>query len=176
VPRSPAAELLPLAKLLAEDPRYKLEAYQFVGAGLEYAQQVLGLGQPGPPPRGTSNTARSGSNTPRSKSKTTRRGSNTPRQGGDTERSVRHVSGQELCGALKELAHRQYGLMAKLVLASWGVRSTSDFGVIVFNLIRIGKMSKSDRDCHEDFENVFDFEQALVQEFAITKEEQPCRP
>ena len=148
MPRSPAAELVPLAKLLAEDQRYKLEAYQFVGAGLEYAQDVLGLGKPGPKRR----------------------------RGDDKVRPVRHVSGQELCRALKELAHHQYGLMAKLVLASWGIHTTSDFGAIVFNLIRIGKMTKSDSDRHEDFENVYDFEQALVRDYAITKEEEPCRP
>jgi uncharacterized repeat protein (TIGR04138 family) len=56
------------------------------------------------------------------------------------------------------------------VLDSWGVRSTNDFGEIVYNLIKIGKMSKSDNDRREDFDNVYDFEQALVKEFAITKE------
>ena len=148
MPRSPAAQLIPLAKLLAEDRRYKFEAYQFVGAGLEYAQDVLRLGKPGP----------------------------AKRRRGEASREVRHVSGPELCWALKELAHQQYGLMAKLVLANWGVHSTSDFGAIVFNLIRIGKMSKSDRDRREDFDNVFDFEQALVRDYTITKESEPCRP
>jgi uncharacterized repeat protein (TIGR04138 family) len=149
VPRSPAAQLIPLAKLLAEDRRYKFEAYQFVGAGLEYAQDVLGLGKPSAKRR--------------------------PRRG-QAEREVRHVSGPELCWALKELAHQQYGLMARLVLASWGIRSTSDFGAIVFNLIRIGKMSQSDRDRREDFDNVYDFEQVLVRDYTISKEAQTCRP
>lgn len=149
MPRSPAAELVPLAKLLAEDPRYKVEAYHFVGAGLEYAQDVLGLGKPAPKRR---------------------------RGAGESGKSVRHISGQALCWALKDLAQQQYGLMARLVLANWGVHATSDFGAIVFNLIRIGKMSKSERDRSEDFENVYDFEQVLVREYAITKEEEPCRP
>jgi uncharacterized repeat protein (TIGR04138 family) len=138
---------MPLVKLLAEDRRYKLEAYQFVGAGLEYAQDVLGMG------------------------KAVKR-----RRGDSSGRAVQHVSGQELCLALKDLAMHQYGRMAKLVLASWGVHSTSDFGAIVFNLIRIGKMSQSDRDRLEDFDSVFDFEQALVREYAIRKEAEPCRP
>jgi uncharacterized repeat protein (TIGR04138 family) len=151
VPRSPAAELVPLAKLLAEDPRYKFEAYQFVGAGLEYAQDVLGLGKPGRARRGRRGESNEG-------------------------RPIRHVAGQELCWALRQLAHRQYGLMAKLVLNSWGIHETRDFGTIVYNLIRIGKMSKSDRDRREDFDDVYDFERALVREYAITKEEEPCRP
>ena len=148
--RSPAAELVTLAKLLADDSRYKIEAYQFVGAGLEYAQQVLGLGRPGPKKK--------------------------RRVKDDSVRPVRHVSGQELCWALQRLAHQQYGLMAKLVLANWGIHATSDFGEIVYNLIRIGKMSQSDDDRREDFDNVYDFDQALVREYSITKEEEACRP
>jgi uncharacterized repeat protein (TIGR04138 family) len=138
---------VPLAKLLAEDPRYKFEAYQFVGAGLEYAQDVLGMGKP-------------------------RRGR--PRRG--ESRPQRHVTGQELCWALRELAHKQYGRMAKLVLASWGIYATRDFGAIVFNLIRIGKMSVSEGDRIEDFDDVYNFEQALVSQYVITKEEEACRP
>jgi len=154
VPRSPASELVPLAKLLAENPRYKIEAYQFVGAGLEFAQEVLGLGRPGPSKKRRSKAEKQEA----------------------SARPVRHVSGQELCWALKQLAHQQYGRMAKLVLAGWGIQSTNDFGEIVYNLIRIGKMSQSDNDRREDFHNVYDFEQALVREYEITKEEEPCRP
>jgi uncharacterized repeat protein (TIGR04138 family) len=156
VPRSPAAELVPLAKLLAEDPRYKFEAYQFVGAGLEYAQDVLGLGRPSPTRK--------------------RKASSAAKRIEEEARPVRHISGQELCWALQQLAHRQYGLMAKLVLAGWGIHSTSDFGSIVYNLISIGKMSKSEHDRRADFDNVYDFEQALVREYLITKEEEACRP
>jgi len=154
---------MPLVKLLAEDRRYKLEAYQFVGAGLEYAQDVLGLGRPAPP------------SPPRKRRGDSTRAASAKRPS-EPQRPMRHVSGQELCWALKQLAHRQYGLMAKLVLASWGIKSTSDFGTIVYNLIGIGKMSKSDHDRREDFDNVYDFEQALVRDYAITKEEEPCQP
>ena len=66
--------------------------------------------------------------------------------------------------------------MAKLVLSSWGIHSTSDFGEIVYNLIRIGKMSQSENDRREDFDNIYDFEQVLVNDYAITKEEEVCRP
>ncbi len=161
MPRSPAADLLPLAKLLAEDSRYKIEAYQFVGAGLEYAQEVLGMGAPS-----AAHTA------PKRK----RQGASGKRLADDEASPVRHVTGQELCWALKDLAHRQYGRLAKLVLASWGIYSTSDFGAIVYNLIAIKKMSKSAHDRRQDFENVYDFEQALVQDYAIRHQEEPCRP
>ena len=47
--------------------------------------------------------------------------------------------------------------------------ATSDFGEIVYNLIRIGKMSKSAGDRREDFDDVYDFEQALLREYRIAK-------
>lgn len=149
MPRSPAVELPPLVRLLAEDQRYKVDAYHFVGTGLEYAQEVLGLGRSQAKPR-------------------SRRKSRNAEPSG---RAVRHISGQELCYALKQLAHEKYGYLAKLVLANWGIHSTSDFGEIVYNLIRIGKMSKSDGDRREDFDDVYDFHQALMEEYRITREE-----
>jgi uncharacterized repeat protein (TIGR04138 family) len=141
VPRSIAKETPPLLKLLREDRRYKLDAYQFVRMGLTYAQDVLELGDS---PAGAAED--------------------------DSGRVPRHISGRDLCLALKQLAHEQYGRMAKLVLASWGIRSTGDFGEIVYNLIRIGEMSKSDADRRTDFDDVYSFDEALVEEFAIAKD------
>ncbi len=135
-------EVHPLIKLLCEDRRYKLDGYQFVRSGLEYAQEVLELG----------------------------RAEDTTLAEGEVRR-VRHVTGQDLSQALKQYAHNQYGFMAKLVLADWGIRTTSDFGEIVYNLIKIGEMTKSPEDRREDFDDVFEFEQALVREFEITAAE-----
>ena len=143
VARSIAKDVPPLLKLLHEDRRYKLEAYQFVRMGLTYAQDVLAMG------------AAAEKNPP-----------------DDAGRVPRHVTGRDLCLALRQLAHEQYGRMARLVLAGWGLRSTSDFGEIVYNLIKIGEMSKSPADRRADFDHIYDFEQALVEEFAITKEDQ----
>ena len=58
--------------------------------------------------------------------------------------------------------------MAQMVLNNWGIHSTGDVGEIVYNLIGIGLMKKSDSDRQEDFENVFDFEQAFCNDFKIT--------
>ena len=86
-----------------------------------------------------------------------------------SDEAERHVTGQELCRAISSLALEQYGYMAKCVLNSWGVYRTVDFGNIVFNLIEIGQMKKTDRDKLEDFENVFDFDRELVQNFSIPR-------
>jgi uncharacterized repeat protein (TIGR04138 family) len=131
-------EIHPLVKLLCEDRRYKLEAYQFVRAGLTYAQDDLGLGN-----------------------------ESSAVEERHEGRPLKHVTGQDLCHALRQFAHEQFGLLARHVLASWGIQATSDFGEIVYNLIKIGEMTKSEEDRREDFDKVFDFEQALVKDFVI---------
>jgi uncharacterized repeat protein (TIGR04138 family) len=77
----------------------------------------------------------------------------------------RHVTGQQLCEAIRRYAVEQYGMLAKSVLNDWGIRNTGDFGEIVFSLIEIGQMKKTDTDRREDFENVFDFDDGLRDEF-----------
>jgi len=156
VARVKTPEIPPLVKLLCEDRRYKLEGYQFVRMGLTFAQEVLGLGDEvvSPKPRRAAKEVRDEAS-----------------DSDEAPRRPRHVSGQDLCLALRRLASEQFGLMAKLVLASWGIRATSDFGEIVYNLIRIGEMSKSAGDRREDFDGVYDFDQAFVREYVITKEE-----
>jgi uncharacterized repeat protein (TIGR04138 family) len=79
----------------------------------------------------------------------------------------RHVTGQQLCEAMRRYAHEQYGYLAKQVLNHWGVTSTSDFGEIVFNLIEIGQMKKTTDDRREDFDDVFDFEEAFQRSYQI---------
>jgi uncharacterized repeat protein (TIGR04138 family) len=80
----------------------------------------------------------------------------------------RHISGQDLCHALRHLAHDRFGYLALPVLQSWGLRSTADFGEVVYNLIKIGEMSKSPGDSREHFDDVYDFEQTLLHDFAIS--------
>ena len=61
----------------------------------------------------------------------------------DNPQKERHITGQQLCEASRQLALEQYGMMAKVVLNSWGVHTTGDLGEIVYNLIRMEQMSKS---------------------------------
>lgn len=85
----------------------------------------------------------------------------------------RHVTGQQLCEAIRQYAIGQYGMMAKSVLNEWGVRTTGDFGEIVFNLIDIGQMKKTDSDRREDFDNVFDFGDGLRDAFQPLRSARP---
>jgi uncharacterized repeat protein (TIGR04138 family) len=79
----------------------------------------------------------------------------------------RHVTGQQLCEAMRRYAHEQYGYLAKQVLNHWGIKSTGDFGEIVFNLIEIGQMRKTPEDRREDFDDVFDFDEGFKHSFQI---------
>jgi uncharacterized repeat protein (TIGR04138 family) len=79
----------------------------------------------------------------------------------------RHVTGQQLCRGACALALAHYGLLAKVVLRQWGIRSTSDLGEIVYNLIASGDLEKTPADSRSDFDGVFDLEQALARDFRL---------
>lgn len=86
------------------------------------------------------------------------------KESGRAERS-RHVSGPELLEGFRGFALDQYGPMAKTVLNSWGIERCRDFGDIVFNLIEYKIFSKTDSDRPEDFESLYDFDEAFVKPF-----------
>ncbi|HUB66982.1 MAG TPA: Minf_1886 family protein [Candidatus Methylacidiphilales bacterium] len=77
----------------------------------------------------------------------------------------RHVSGQELLHGLRNFALKEYGPMSKAVLNEWGIKTTDDFGQIVFNLVHEGVLGKNETDSPNDFKNVFTFDEAFVKPF-----------
>jgi len=113
--------------LIRRDPRYPLEAYEFVFSALAHTQRMLG-----------------------------RRASLEP--GREDEH---HVSGPQLLDGARDLALREFGLMARVVFEFWGIHRTADFGEIVFNLIAAGLMSKTERDDRRDFHDVYDLDEVL---------------
>jgi uncharacterized repeat protein (TIGR04138 family) len=128
----------PIAELLRHDKRYHFDAYVFVFEALRFAQEKMGLGV-----------------------------ANDPEPEDPEDEPERHVTGQQLCEAMRRYGHEQYGYLAKQVLNHWGVTSTSDFGEIVFNLIEIGQMKKTTDDRREDFDEVFDFDEAFQRSYQI---------
>src|SRR5690348_12326386 len=93
----PAQEL---SDLLRQDRRYKIEAYAFVFDALGYAHKVLGMGA-------------------------VRSSEEGEKEGGEEgSAGERHLTGQQLCEAIRQYALEQYGYMAKCVLNSWGVYKT----------------------------------------------------
>ena len=78
-----------------------------------------------------------------------------------------HVTGQALCRGLCEYALDQFGRLARSVLESWGLRRAEDIGEIVFNMVEVGLLRKTDEDRREDFAGAVDFEEALDKGFQL---------
>jgi len=134
-----------LAGVLARDPRYPIQAYAFVLESLESTK-----------------------NEKKKKSQARAR----PRgKGPKAPAPSRHVTGRELCEGARRLALDHYGLMAISVLALWNIRSTSDIGEIVYNLIGSGDLEKTPTDSRSDFDNVFTFEEALRRNYVMALDE-----
>ena len=133
-----------LAAAVARDPRYTIEAYEFIFAALDLAKV-------------------------RKRKARKAKGQGRARKGRKAAAS-RHVTGQELCEAARDLALDLYGLMALPILQRWGMRSTSDIGSVVYNLIASGDLERS-RGHRADFDDVFDFETALGRDYAIPIED-----
>jgi uncharacterized repeat protein (TIGR04138 family) len=75
--------------------------------------------------------------------------------------SRRHVSGQQLCLGLRDLAIKRYGLLAHTVLSHWNVQTTDDFGLLVYGLVDRGELRTSVDDSPADFHAVFEFDEAF---------------
>ena len=77
----------------------------------------------------------------------------------------RHVTGQELCEGIRELALSRYGSMTKTVFEHWGIKNTTDFGTIVFNMVNEKILSKTEEDSIADFKDVYDFDDVFVRQY-----------
>ena len=73
----------------------------------------------------------------------------------------KHVSGSQLCNALREEAVARWGLLAQTVLNQWNIHATIDFGNMVYLLIRHSFMRKTEGDSLEDFRDVYEFPAAF---------------
>ncbi len=73
----------------------------------------------------------------------------------------RHVSGAQLCQALRDHAIGRWGPLAPTVLNHWNIGATLDFGHMVYLLVDNGFMQKTAEDNLDDFRDVFDFAPAF---------------
>ena len=73
----------------------------------------------------------------------------------------RHVSGRQLCEALRDLAVERWGMLAKTVLNRWNIRKTVDFGNMVYLLVENNFMRKTEEDSLDDFRDIYDFDDAF---------------
>jgi len=78
---------------------------------------------------------------------------------------TRHVSGEQLLGGIREFALQQFGPMALTLLEAWGIRRCEDFGEIVFNMVELKLLAKTDKDTRDDFKGAYDFDEAFRKPF-----------
>ena len=76
-----------------------------------------------------------------------------------------HVSGRELALGFRDLALQDFGPMASTLMGEWGLTSTRNIGEMVFQLIEERMFGKQEDDKLEDFEDIYDFEDAFVLPF-----------
>ena len=80
-----------------------------------------------------------------------------------TER--RHISGRELAEACRDLAIERYGVLARIVLEHWGIRSSADIGDVVFTLVDLELLMSQSTDSREEFADVYDFDRVFDSEY-----------
>jgi uncharacterized repeat protein (TIGR04138 family) len=51
------------------------------------------------------------------------------------------------------------------VFEEWNIRHCRDFGEIVFNMVEIGLLAKTEKDTRDDFQNGYDFTDAFRKPF-----------
>jgi uncharacterized repeat protein (TIGR04138 family) len=119
--------------------RFHADAADFIFEALQHTQEMLG--------------------------RSCQRGPQQDEEDAALEEEQVHITGVELLDGIRDLALERYGLMARWVFASWGIRTTEDFGRVVFDLVEQGKMRKTDQDRLSDFYAVYDFEQVLDRDY-----------
>jgi len=85
--------------------------------------------------------------------------------GRENQGKVRHVTGQELLGGLRQYALQQFGPMTPTVFEEWGIDNCKDFGEIVFNMVEIGLLARTEKDTRDDFQNGYNFTDAFRKPF-----------
>ena len=71
----------------------------------------------------------------------------------------RHITGPEFLEGVRQYAYEKFGPMARTVLNHWGIEAGEDVGRIVFLLIEVGVLSKTEEDTLEDFSGVMRFDE-----------------
>lgn len=104
----------------------------------------------------------------------------TQKAGANREKSgrIHHVTGQELLEGIRQfaLSPAGFGPMTITVLEEWGVRQCRDFGEIVFNMVDIGLLAKTEQDRREDFDEGYDFVDAFRKPFLPASRLNPSPP
>jgi len=84
-----------------------------------------------------------------------------------------HVTGKQLLEGIRRYALHEYGPLTLTLLNHWNIRTTEDVGEIVFNMVEMQILNRTETDSREDFKNGYDFNQAFRAPFEPAG---PCSP
>ena len=87
----------------------------------------------------------------------------------NTPAKDQHITGKELLDGIREYALQQFGPLAYTVLKHWNLCKCEDIGNMVFNMVDMQILKKTEHDSREDFKGGYDFEEAFRRPF-----EPPC--
>ncbi len=72
------------------------------------------------------------------------------------------IKGADLCRFFRDTLISRFGPCAIDVLDTWNSKQTSDFCKIIYKLISVDILGKSENDSIEDFDDVYDFTEEFV--------------
>ena len=78
------------------------------------------------------------------------------------------IKGADLCRFFRDTLINRFGPSAIDVLDTWNIKKTSDFGKIIYKLISVEILGKSENDSIEDFDDVFDLAEELEKSFEFS--------
>ena len=87
-----------------------------------------------------------------------------------------HISVAQLLDGIRQYALHEYGPMSMMVLNAWGIRSSQDFGEIVFKMVEHRLLSVTEQDTREEFAKGFDFFEAFRVPFLPAKGKNTDKP
>ena len=77
----------------------------------------------------------------------------------------RHVTGAQLCWAIRDVAIERWGRLARTVLDHWNLNRTEDIGEIIFALVNSDWLQKQPTDQIADFAGVYPFDLAFSPDY-----------
>ncbi|MGN0867769.1 MAG: Minf_1886 family protein [Oligosphaeraceae bacterium] len=79
----------------------------------------------------------------------------------DNRKEGEHVTGKEVCLALRQNLLDEFSLLAPDVLRTWNIVETNDIGNMVYDMVDAGLFSTSPQDSRADFVDVYPIPGAL---------------
>ena len=143
-----------LERVIRENPRFTREAYCFLYETLDCAAQLNALGEDAPEEDSEFDLEDDEDDADDELDEDDETDE-------DASENDGHITGETLCRVATSYAVARFGLMARVVLATMGFRSTGDIGDLVYLLIEAGLLEKTPEDSREDFDDLFDLGDAL---------------